>query len=644
MATMATSFPYTQGQPGQPGPQLPSFFPRPQSQTPSWLMRRRAMQRPAPMAGGDNSSGRVESLESTSPFGGGQPIESPESGTGLNAYAKPSKLLPEQTPAGGQPQANASGTLDPWASNWRTPDPGGTFGIPYRQPTQDQYQMILNNQNSFWDWGNRLDQDLANRQSYYGGLADLYRTGADDAYNPANMQGYTSDQLAQMIRGPEAAGWLQNQDWYNNLQMSPDEAAYWRGDPNSAFQYWNPEEGSNIANNASAQMDARNAEATRGVHGASGQFESTINEAIDPSQLGMSKDYYPWLGKTMAQGRSGVEGAANSGDLGASADYMSGMNWSDADTQRLAEQAGATVGSSYEEQRRRLESNLAGQDSGTSPLSIAAAEADMGRNQAMQAADATTQAYLQGKQLQLNTLQQREGTRLGAAQYQRGLQANTQMGLYDRDVNAGNTAEQMRQGTQQYITGARIGAGNQLANLRTSGELALNSQAQNAYNAGANLQMGAWNANTGYGTGLAQYVDNAASQRAAQMTQNRQQTALTGQQQRNTQGMNYTNYMSQGNTNAANLQQQLQQERRGYLTGQQNTYLGQGSTAAGQRIGAYGTSTGAINTATGQSANYDLGRRQSTSQRIGAIGGVVTGGINSLANLIKAGGGGGGGG
>ena len=102
--------------------------------------------------------------------------------------------------------------------------------------------------------------------------------------------------------------------------------------------------------------------------------------------------------------------------------------------------------------------------------------------------------------------------------------------------------------------------------------------------------------------------------------------------------------MSQGNTNAANLQQQLQQERRGYLTGQQNTYLGQGSTAAGQRIGAYGTSTGAINTATGQSANYDLGRRQSTSQRIGAIGGVVTGGINSLANLIKAGGGGGGGG
>ena len=198
-----------------------------------------------------------------------------------------------------------------------------------------------------------------------------------------------------------------------------------------------------------------------------------------------------------------------------------------------------------------------------------------------------TAAAVQAKQLQLNTLQNQESTRLGAAQNYANTGIGAQENLGQLGLEGAATEGAAELGAEQYLGNLNTQAQQYLGTSALSNQQQLGTQAQTnqAFTASTNL-------------GAGQTADSQNSQRAASVAADRQNTNLSNQNQELQRGEYIYGNTSANNTNIANEQQQQEQEYRTYLQNQQSQANQGVQVGNQQRDNTYGTEVGGANQAT----------------------------------------------
>jgi len=412
---------------------------------------------------------------------------------------------------------------------------------------------------------NQQEQDLTGMQGYYGGMqADatgrLYApgvggysdimSGADTGYNPTEM--------SNMLQRDTIGAGMARPDELNNLAyMSPGEQAAQLGTPYLTADTFRTGMGDVYGAQSGGQGNVRSAygsmygdtqsnlgNAANFTRGAVGTMGNLYNAAIDPQALGLSSQFTGQYQFTPADEQAMVNAAGRSAGLGA-------QTANDA-LARAAAAQGATT-----------------------PMQIAALQSRNLYTGGISAADAMNNARISAKQLGLNTALTGEQMRLGAAQDVSGrLMSEAQ------NVGAANLANEQGLGQQNL-------AYTQAANAaKLAAEQGLSQQAVDTAMYGTSGQ-----------TAANQYGEAQSAGRNAALSATNRANLGTALNTRYGQGMGAGQYYGGVYQNAANTRQGLNQQARGFVTGQQAAGQEGQATAAQQRIGLLGTGTGAVNAA-----------------------------------------------
>jgi hypothetical protein len=461
----------------------------------------------------------------------------------------------------------------------------------------------------------------AGDQAYASGgidpLTGNYRFDAG-AYQPGQI--YSPAEQEQMARENQLYGGMTTPDQFDRWGQTPDEISAIMGNPYAGSDYFNP-----VAGNIYRDQDFteqrgfdRLNESHRNIRGDIGAYQGATQGLLD-SGGGRIRG-------TLDQGERGVRGVYNDPRLGVSDEFMRDYQFGDKDITDLETQAGRAVGARYQGAMNDLEMQAAASDV-NNPLGVAAMKQRYLRDSAAEGADAQVGARVAGRGLQLATTKGREDTRLGAEQTRGGMALQGELNLSGR-----------RTAAEQDMLDRGLATESDLARMRMEGEQYLGTTALNENRELGNMRQ----LNNRYigstGSQLAMAGDDAATGRARDIANNRQQTQRDVDNTRYQQNFQTQGALGDRYTQIANQRLDFEKERRGYLAGNTGMYYQGGLTGQGQQVGAYGARTGAQNNAgatymrdwrTGE--ELDLARRNSPTpleRGISAGLGIVSGGLS----------------
>lgn len=423
--------------------------------------------------------------------------------------------------------------------------------------------------------GNGLQTQFGNEYLNQNGLEGGYRGQADSAYSDLRVNpGYSASDAAA-IQGNPSAGF----QYYNPSELRGDASGYasdLQSAANRGQQYLQaaPTNQVNWQGGINKNLDTAGTEAVGGLQAGLGSavsgYGDNLNSAVDPSKLTVGSQ-------------------------------LNGYQLSPEEAQNIRDVAAQTTQGQYGKMSQQAQLQAEAQGN-TSPAALAAIQENLGRQGAIDAGNAASQAELAANQTAANRKLTATQTNLGANQTLAQLQAQNATNLQGAQSNAAN-----------QIYGAKQGTAANLANTETQANESIAANQGTAANQAANLGYNA--AQTGgaqkiatdtglqsTGQGLATGADTASSNRA---------------------------------TTTANQNIAGQNTYRNYLTGQQGAAQTAAATAGGQQLSAYGGTTsaygaqhGAINNANASAGNVAVGAN-STSQNLDrsllADGGTVTG-------------------
>lgn len=522
-------------------------------------------------------------------YGGGQGFPSSVSN---NAYI-PNSQFPGSSPLRNGSQYFASdpygpgapgqaGPVNPIYNQAQTPE-GVNEGEGLQYKTENDRAMAIAQ-------GLSLQGDLGNYVNYQQGRASDYENLANSAYYgiASGQGGYSDAEKNAILQEPYLQG----------LQLTDEERSGISGDPWGPYRQLGLDEQS-IDNSTWSRNNA--------VRGALGQQEGALNQNLGVTRGNLAGEIQGQ--KSVMRGDLSDIAAltrqyVNPTELNTSREYMQNYQVTPRDQQNILDEAGRTVMNQerMDEERLMQQANAQGN---TSPLALQAARERMRQSGAVNEANAMSDAAIAAKQLQLNTTQGRENTRLGAAQNYANLGTSNEQYMGRETLGTETTLGAAEQGAEQYLGNQAQQAQMYLGNSRVSNEQQLGQ---------AGTQAEEFKTATNLGAG--QQAEATTSQRAGQIAGNRQQTGqfIYGQN-------------AAANTNFANQRMANEQEYRGYVTGQGNQANQAVTIGNQQRIGAYGTQLGAQNTASGNAiVNYKTpGAIEKVFSGGGAKGGVTKG-------------------
>ncbi len=472
----------------------------------------------------------------------------------------------------------------------------------------DPYEMYKQNRSLAYNRGNAIDQDLSNTIQNRGNLETGYRNRSDSAYDKLQGNpGFTNEEQQNILQQNGRDTPL-TQDQINGFQFTGDEQNSISGDPNKARANFDPARNQAMMNEQTDNAHGAINGMERGVNGALGNQATNTRNAVDTSGVGNTQPYRDEQSAELNQGGNATRSAVNNQNLGVSDQYTRDHAFTDQDAQNMKTAAMTGVGQATMSQQDQV-SRAAAASGYNSPMALAAGLNRLQREGGAQEQDAALQAQVAAKNLQLQTAQGTENTRLGATQTQAGMQSGAEQGLMNSALGATGEAEANRQGAAKFTSGQRLSNEQllgqdaqsnavRLGQTQLGTEMNLGTQRQDVQNNAANT-----------GIAVDQSIDNAQSQRAGELAGNRQSTAMQGQQSQFGQGN--TANTNQSNRYGAIAGQRVQGESdyRNGVTGQANTQASLGTAAQGQRNQNFGTQTGGMNQAAGQYGQYDLGRR-----------------------------------
>jgi hypothetical protein len=471
--------------------------------------------------------------------------------------------------------------------------------------------MAQNNRDLALAQSNELQNQLGAYTNYQGGQALNYQEMANSAYAPiaSGQGGYTPQEQAAILNLPYLQSLPTSQSALQSNYLTPDEQAGITGNPYGVMQQLGQDEGNLDAANtqwAGFTSDAMNAQdqnvnaalggSATGVRGAVGQEYQNISNVLTQTN--------PAVNNTLQSTASNVNPYITNPNLLVSNEYLQNYQVSPQDMQDIMNEAGSSVANQElsDEERLMQEAN---QQGNVSPLALNTARERLRQNAAVNEAQALTQARIQAKQLQLNTAQQRENTRLGAQQTYSGLGSSANLALGQQGLTGQEYLGQLGLLGSAQEGAAAIGAEQYLGNQATQAQQYLGgSRIANTQQLGQQAQgIAQWEAGTNLGAG--QTAEQTASQRAAQVAANRQATNQYNQGTQFGQGAYVYGQGSQANQNFANQRLQQEQEYRNYLMGQQTQANQNQTVGQQQQLGLYGaTNQGLQGATTGAIQNY----------------------------------------
>lgn len=366
-------------------------------------------------------------------------------------------------------------------------------------------------------------------------------------YNPTELQGDTSDYAGNLNRAAQ-----QGQEY---LQAGPTNQTTWQGGINK-------------------NLETAGGEAVSGIQGgldtAVGGYGTNLNAAVDPSKLTVGSQ-------------------------------LNGYELSPEEAQNIRNVAAQTTQGQYGKMSKQAQLQAEAQGN-TSPAALAAIQENLGRQGAIDAGNAASQAELAANQTAANRLLSKTQTNLGANQTLAQLQAQNATNLEGAQSNAANQIYGAKQGTAANQAATETQANESIAANQGT---AANAEANLGYNAAQTGGAQKIATDTGLqatGQNLATGADAAASGRAA---------------------------------TTANQTKSDQNSVRNYYTGQQGaaqtgqtTAGNQALSAYGGTTSAYGAQTGALNNANAAAGNVATGANSNSQNLQGSFladGGTVTG-------------------
>ena len=545
-------------------------------------------------------------------------------------------------PAPGFPGFTSGNQANPVNPDPNTQNPSGASNTQTTSNTiqpnlRDVYDQFQNNRAQAGAWGQNFDQTMGGNADYSSGMAKGYDQLTPNLYSDIwnGGGGYTPDQSAA-IQGNSGPTGLDN--LYGKSQtelpgnfLSTQEQQAASGNPYAGYSMYAGQV---------PKIEATDASGAAGVNNSVGSMQAGYNSAIDPNALSLNPDYAGNQQKTVNAGVGQMNAAANNPSLGISNQYQQQAGMTDAEVNQMAQARSAEVGSSYRSAQDQLEQNA--KASGTvNPLGIAAAQNQNQYASAMAQGDALNQGELDARAAQRAASTGVEQTRLGAQQYQSGMQQDVaQKGMAAQQGNTAQT-ENMRLGAAQDLSGRQMTAAGAV------GQAGVNAAQFNATNANTTANTTANNLSSQYGS-----AENTQANRAYQLGANRQTANTAAQTTGFNQGMAVNDAASQRGTTIANQQQQQQAEGRQAAMGMGQYYGNQQNTQNQLRLGGQQVTGNLVNRASqgyagwgnaqnsvGFGSNLEKGLGGSLGSSLGTFGGSTNSSGNWSAGMGRASGG-----
>ncbi len=478
--------------------------------------------------------------------------------------------------------------------------------------------------------GDAITAATTGAQNRYGNLEEGYRQRGDQAEaGLAQTPGYNDEEAAKL--GVDYGRNKTSTDDLNSRQLTGDEQAGITGNPQQIRAATDPGYMENISQDS--------ADAQRG---ATSGLQKGLTQSFNPADLRQSQGYRDRQGQALTdegnsiggtlQGEKGeLSSAIDPGKLGQSGDFVGRYRMSNQDVQDMATQAGTTTGQKSQAQEDSIR-RAAAAEGNSSPLAIAAAEAQVQRQGDADAGDAMLNARIAGKQMQAGREQTIEAGRVAG-----------QRDISGRQMNAAETLGQQGLTSSETLGGQKVAAANTQEQNRMQGEQDVANRQFDAANVGGQAGIATENrvgqqrqdtARYNQDTSLAneKYIDQAAAARSRDLALNRQGTTADIQNTGFNQGMTTDTSNAQGAKTIGDARRTGEQEYRGYLTGQQQQAQQGGTTARGQQIQNAGQQTSGLNQTSANQGTYNVGSSNANTALAGTVISGVEGGGLKLAD------------
>lgn len=489
---------------------------------------------------------------------------------------------------------------------WSGPPPGTTSPYPY-SPTSDVNQGLRNLSAWTTDQYGRLIDENGQVVDDAAAKAAGYESAAQAAYQGAgggdpNAGGYTAGQQG------EFRGDISNVQGFS--QIDPATKAGMLGDPQSAFKYYDASRVQAPIDAASRNVQGELASGGQNITNIEGQYAQQGSAALDPGKLSIDPGYAGTQRATMTGEAQNVRGALGSEEANVrGAIDPNKLTYSDKDVANFADVAGRAVGVQYASQEDQLRRDAAAAGN-ADPMAVAAANSRLMQQSAADRGDATAQALMQARQLQMGTRQNLANLQTGTEMRMGESATGLEQGMGAQAMQEQQTSEQMRLGAEQNLAAQRLGYAGSAAQLGVGAQENMTAQGVGANETMAGMQYGAAAGQEQLGMSTQQTADQQAAARAAGY-----------QQQQYGQNMGAAQFGYQAGRDIAQQQQGFQNQYRGYLTGEQQFQGQQGAQARQTQAGLYGTATGGL-TQQGQTQAFWKNRPPSVLSVL-AEGGVV---------------------
>ncbi len=444
------------------------------------------------------------------------------------------------------------------AYNPSLPNGSDPSNLPSGDPNVIQRFAISNTLGA----GNNLINSNTNQQNLYGGREDQGYQQFNNLYNPIwqGGGGYTGDQQTGILQsgGPAGTDALTSEATDPNLQsqnyLTAGEQSQMRGNPYAAHDT----AVGDIANLYSgSQNDATAQRSVVGqgqvaLGGAVDKMAQGYSDAIDPSKLSASNDYFNsqkgaintgdtgmtgdiaqgtgemggaidtgtgQMESSLAAGGKGLTGAIDTGstdmssaianpDLNVTGQYKQQAGMTDQEVANTAALGARAAGAGYESDIDAA--NTAAMASGqVNPMAMAALRDQLQREKGAAVTDATVQAQLNARGAQRAAATGVQQTELGAGQYKTGQEMSRAQTLLQSKLGSTLAEQQAQLGVASGQQGAKLSVAQQQEQARLNKEQSLmtsrlaSSQAQENTRLGANQDISGRQMTAAGDTGLA---------------------------------------------------------------------------------------------------------------------------------------------
>ena len=508
---------------------------------------------------------------------------------------------------------------------------GGAPQYSADMKTGDPYEMIQGDRRSWYDRGNRIDQDLRDETTGRQQMEAGYRDQMNQEYgNLAETPGYTQDEASGITRQSQYERLVAPESAYANMDPSDAEWMNMSGDPNRYRGWFDPQQMEAIDNDAATlQRQAVDRTGQRLDEGYAAE-QHGYDMAIDPNRLRQSGGFNQSIDSAMLAGEGSVRGTIDPNRLRMDPGFADRYRMSDADVQGYQNLAASNVASKYGGMRGDIQRDAAASGN-AGALAVAAAQSRLSREAASTSADAQLQARLAAKQEQADREYGIEGMRQNAEREYSGMASGVESDLYERRLNTKFGREQQRIGAEQGVTDRQMQATSNMGQRRMQGETYRGGLQADTERGIGTQKAGTQQYITGAGTAIEQDTDKTQADRARGLYDTRRDNAAYGIENRYSQGVGVQDRLSAGNQTVADARRTGQAEQRGWLTGQTSEAVQGQQTARDQRNQAFGTQGSLTNQASGTMADYDISRR---NQGAGGVfkRGIAAGAASGLTN------------